>query len=401
MASSSDHIKSLIRSGAKAQALSLLSAAIKSNPNDVEAWWLISFAIDDPAKQLYAVQRVLKLSPGNAAAERRLAQLDPMAGISALRQQAVAPPPQPRPVARPQPHVAAPALVHRQTEGAAVIATPRARAWTLGLAAFFVVTIGTALLLTTALRTSAADLRDQQAQQPMEDLEVAPTALPEIVLVLPNDTPADQSQATATLAEVTLTPQATSTPEQLVVVEPTIAPSPTATLEPTSDTLAFDQFVQSVTNGSASSRVGVYVENLFSLPIVQQPNGDPGWITSNFGEVTEFRIVRQHTGNEGLIAHNYLAGGQFYSLQVGDIAELVMGDGSVLEFEIYAIEQYQALTPNSPTSDFLDLATGDKLSASDLFFRVYGGHMTLTFQTCINRDNISTWGRTFIIGEEL
>ncbi|MCL4258163.1 MAG: hypothetical protein KJZ53_06500, partial [Anaerolineales bacterium] len=85
----------------------------------------------------------------------------------------------------------------------------------------------------------------------------------------------------------------------------------------------------------------------------------------------------------------------------GDVAELVMGDGSVLEFEIYEIQSYQALSPNSALSDFLDLDTGEKLTANDLFYRVYGGQMTLTFQTCINRDNISTWGRTFIIGAEL
>ena len=117
--------------------------------------------------------------------------------------------------------------------------------------------------------------------------------------------------------------------------------------------------------------------------------------------MTEFRIVRQQTGNEGLIAHNYLAGGQFFDLKIGDIAEVVLGDGTVIEFEIYDIQDYQALSPNSPTSDFLDLETGEKLSASDLFYRVYGGNLTLTFQTCINRNNLSTWGRTFVIGEEL
>lgn len=389
----SDHIKSLIRAGRSAEALAILSEALRKDPDSVDTWWLISFAVSDKQKQIFAVQRVLQLSPGNPNAERRLRQLDPMAGLATLRQAAQSPAP-----TRLQPAYQAP-ISRNVPESAAVIATPKARAWTLGLAAVFVLTIGTALLLNTVITASAAqEQRQQLAAQPMDDLDLAPAALPDIVVVLPTDT-AEESLAT-TEPTVAPTDLATPTPPALAeLILPTAQPSPTA--EPTDDLPALDSFVASVANGQGSDRVGIFVENLFSYPILPQPANDPAWITSNFGEVTEFRIVRQHTGNEGLIAHNYLAGGEFYSLKVGDIAELVLGDGSVIEFEIYDIQQFQALSPNSPTSDFLDLATGDKLSASDLFYRVYGGNMTLTFQTCINRDNISTWGRTFIIGAEL
>lgn len=368
---SSSKVKSLLRAGQRAQALSLISAALKRNANDVEAWWLLSFAIEDRDRQIYAVRRVLALSPANPSAERRLAQLDPLAGINTLRTQAA--PPTPRQ-----------AMSHRMPEGGAVIATPAARRWTLVLVALFGVTIATALLLNAALQTKAAE------QAAIEELAVAPATLPAIVVVLPSETP--QATSEAVVEEQPTLPAPTEAPP---------SPTPTATVAPTEAVPLFDQFVQSIANGDGSQRVGVYVEDLFQYPIVEQPSSDPAWITSNFGEVTEFRIVRQQTGNEGLIAHNYLAGGLFFSLQVGDIAELVLGDGSVIEFEIFAIEDYQALSPNSPTSNFLSLATGEKLSASDLFYRVYGGNMTLTFQTCINRDNISTWGRTFIIGEEL
>jgi hypothetical protein len=391
----SDHIKALIRAGRSAEALAILSEALRKDPDSVDTWWLISFAVSDKQKQIFAVQRVLQLSPGNPNAERRLRQLDPMAGLATLRQAAQSPAP-----TRLQPAYQAP-ISRNVPESAAVIATPKARAWTLGLAAVFVVTIGTAFLLNSVNTASAAqEQRQLLAGQPIEDLDVAPATLPDIVVVLPTDT-AEESLATT---EPTLAPTdlATATPQALAeLILPTAQPSPTATAEPTDDLPALDSFVASVANGQGSDRVGIFVENLFSYPILPQPANDPAWITSNFGEVTEFRIVRQHTGNEGLIAHNYLAGGEFYSLKVGDIAELVLGDGSVIEFEIYDIQQFQALSPNSPTSDFLDLATGDKLSASDLFYRVYGGNMTLTFQTCINRDNISTWGRTFIIGAEL
>lgn len=385
----STQVKALIRAGQRAQALRLLSEAIRADTRNAEAWWLLSFAIEDRQKQLEALRRVLQLRPGNLAAERRLAELDPHAAIESLRRQATQPA---KPAARS-------VLSYKQPEKAQVIATPKARAWTFGLAALFVVTIGTAVILNSALSANAAPQAQAEKPQSAEDaaaiaeLAAAPDTLPDIVVVLPSETLQSQNEP---IAEPTALP--TLAPTSLI---PDSGLTPTPTPEPTSDLPALDKFVASVANGDSGSRVGVFVEDLFSFPIVQQPSSDPAWITSNFGEVTEFRIVRQQTGNEGLIAHNYLAGGQFYSLKVGDIAELVLGDGSVLEFVIYDIQDYQALSPNSPTSDFLSLASGEKLSASDLFYRVYGGNMTITFQTCINRDNVSTWGRTFIIGEEL
>lgn len=386
---SSAQIKELIRSGEKARALSLLAAAVKTDPNNVEAWWLISFALDDRQKQIYAVKRVLALNPGNPSAEKRLAQLDPMAGINELRQAAVSSALKPAP-AQPAGSGVLPtsALRRQMPASSAVIATPAARLWTAGLAALFLLTIGSAFALNAVRTTSAAEQQAQADQALLDQLAAPPSELPPIVVVLPSETPLG--------AAVTAAPQE-ELPAELTPT-PTIA-APTA--EPTASLPELDLFAQSLVNGQPDQRVGVFVENLFSFPIVQQPQNDEGWITSNMGEVTDFRFVRSRTGNDGIIAHNYLAGGEFFSLQVGDIAELVLGDGSVIEFEITAIEDYQALTPNSQTTDFLSLATGQQLSVGEVFSRVYGGNLTLTFQTCINRDNISTWGRTFVIGEEL
>ncbi|MBX3045374.1 MAG: hypothetical protein KF698_00095 [Anaerolineales bacterium] len=368
----SGQVKALLKAGQRQQALVLLSRALKANPDYTEGWWLLSFATDEHSKQVYALQRVLTLSPNNPKAFERLAALSPQ---EARRQ--------------------APALLKQMPARGAVTSTREGRAWAGAIGAGLLVTAAIASVLTLALRVTPAQAQQAEPAAPAQAAVVSTSTLA-LTASAPTSTP-----STALAAEPTQ--ELTELPE-VDVLPATGEEEVTVTLITDSDTSAlpaFDQFVQSVTNGKGNEAVGVYVEGQFQYPVVQQPSNDPAWVTSNFGEVTEFRIVRQHTGNDGLIAHNYLAGGSFYSLQPGDVAELVMGDGSVLEFEIYEIQSYQALSPNSALSDFLDLDTGEKLTATDLFYRVYGGQMTLTFQTCINRDNISTWGRTFIIGAEL
>lgn len=371
---SAQEAKELLKLGNRLAALALCVAALKVSDNDVDAWWLLSFAVTERDKQIYAVRRVLRLSPGNPKAAARLAKLEtPAADASPIT---------------------------FQMPASATLSNRSSRTLAVGLGAAFVGTIAIAALLTFTLRARAKN--NAQVQAPVAAM--LPTAAP-------SDTPAQElaalsptdAQASPTTVQAAPTPNSepSPTPEPVVITDDTTVSLTAPDLPEPLDLPIFDQFVQSVVNGEPDQRVGVFVENLFSYPIIQQPANQPAFITSSAGEVTEFRIVRQQTGNEGLIAHNYLAGSQFFSLKAGDIAEIVLGDGSVIEFEIFAVQDYQALTPNSPTSDFLDLATGSKLSASDLFYRVYGGNLTLTFQTCINRNNLSTWGRTFIIGEEL
>lgn len=392
-----DQIKALIRSGDLPQARRLLAAALQANPNDATAWWLLSFAVEEPARQVEALRRVLTLSPGYQAAERRLAEIDPAAATVQRRSSQARAAPAPAPET---------SVLTRQRDGLrSAWATPRGRLWTGALTILFSLTVAVALILNSSLRASAAERQAAAAtlqfqQDTIAELSIAPTQLPDIY-VLPNES---ESSPTPQPTEPDPLAQAAE-PSLQPTFEPTLPPTPEPTLEPTQEPTPalppLDQFARSLENGEPNQRVGVFVEDRFSFPIVQQPSADPAWISANLGVVTEFRIVRKQTGNEGIIAHNYLAGGQFYTLQIGDLAELVLGDGSVIDFEITDIQDYQALSPNSPTSNFINLNTGEKLTASDLFFKVYGGYLTLTFQTCISRDNISSWGRTFIIGEEL
>jgi len=160
---------------------------------------------------------------------------------------------------------------------------------------------------------------------------------------------------------------------------------------------AFDRFVDQVKTGDPNQLVGVYIENVLALRVVQQPPDDANYVSNVNGVATQFMLPYQISGNIGLLAHNYLSGSLFFDIKVGDIAQLVFGDGNVDEYVVSEYHEYQALSPNSPNSDFIDLTTGEKLSAGELFNRIYSGSHRLVFQTCIAQDDIDTWGRLFVI----
>src|SRR5687768_15427405 len=158
----------------------------------------------------------------------------------------------------------------------------------------------------------------------------------------------------------------------------------------------FTDFSQAVQNGKADSLRGVYVPNVLALPIVQQPSGNAGYVSSNDGQATQFAMASQF-GNVGLLAHNYLSGKSFSQIAVGQEVRLVYGDGRVEYFVVTEILQYQALQPTSPWSSFRDLNDNTTLSAEQMFKRVYTGDRHLTFQTCIQAEGISSWGRLFVV----
>jgi len=226
-------------------------------------------------------------------------------------------------------------------------------------------------------------------------------------------TPAETS-AQDTLTDSQTSPgasQSTTYPTPVLVEEVTLQPENDSTQPaPQTDGLTapqstqqtqirpiFDRFVEQVKNGNAEQVVGVYVENILSLRVIQQPPDDPNYVSNIKGVATQFALAYTIAGNIGLLAHNYLSGALFFHIKNGDLAQIVYGDGRVEEYEVTDYHEYQALTPNSPTSDFLDLTTGEQLSANDLFTRVYTGEHRLVFQTCINQDNIDTWGRLFVL----
>ncbi|MBI3738301.1 MAG: hypothetical protein HY258_04575, partial [Chloroflexi bacterium] len=154
----------------------------------------------------------------------------------------------------------------------------------------------------------------------------------------------------------------------------------------------------SVENGNANTLRGAYAENVFAIPVMQQPTYNAGYVSTNPNMVTEFSLAAQF-GNVGLLAHNTLSGQYFSLLYVGQRIQLVYGDGRIEYFRVTHVYRYQAESPYSMNSNFIDLDTREYLTAYDLFNKVYKGSRHVTFQTCIAYNGNSSWGRLFVIAE--
>lgn len=123
----------------------------------------------------------------------------------------------------------------------------------------------------------------------------APSQIPEIIL--------------SPTGEFTLTP--VDTPTQAF----TSTPQSTATLQPTPTPLPpplFDRFVTAIINGKANQVVGVYVEGVLALRVIQQPSSQPAFVSGANNVATYFAMVKRQTGNHGLLAHNFLAGKYYF-----------------------------------------------------------------------------------------
>jgi hypothetical protein len=158
----------------------------------------------------------------------------------------------------------------------------------------------------------------------------------------------------------------------------------------------FADFSKSVQNGDAKILRGVYVADVLAFPIVQQPIGNAGFVSTTDGVITQFSMASQY-GNVGLLAHNHLSGRFFSQLTVGQEVRLVYGDGKTEVFVISEILQFQALQPTSPYSSFRNLGKDETLTAEQMFKRVYLGDRHVTFQTCINANGNASWGRLFVV----
>ncbi len=158
----------------------------------------------------------------------------------------------------------------------------------------------------------------------------------------------------------------------------------------------FPDFSQTVQNGQANVLRGVYVNDVLALPVVQQPSGNAGFVSSSDDKTTQFRMASQF-GNIGLLAHNHLAGKSFSQLAIGDEVLMIYGDGRVEHFVVQEVLKYQALQPNSPYSSFRNLDKNETINAEQMFKRVYFGDYHVTFQTCIDAEGNASWGRLFVI----
>ena len=141
------------------------------------------------------------------------------------------------------------------------------------------------------------------------------------------------------------------------------------------------------------------IEGIKTLPIVQQPPGNSNFVSSVQENVTAFQTAAS-LGTVGLLAHNYMAGQYFLQILPGQEITLVYSGQRTKKFIVTEIQTYQALIPDSPSSNYVDLSTGKYLTATQLFNKVYRdqtGHLIL--QTCISAQQNPSWGRLFIIAE--
>ncbi len=164
------------------------------------------------------------------------------------------------------------------------------------------------------------------------------------------------------------------------------------------DLPALDTFVEKVKNGQADELRGVYIPNVLAAPVIQQPAGMYGFVSSWQNIMTQFSLASK-LGSTGLLAHDNLVGKSFAVLQNGQEFHLIYGDGQISTFVVSEILQFQALEPTSISSSFVDLESGDILTTSELFMKIYDRPGQVILQTCINADNNASWGRLFIIAK--
>lgn len=182
----------------------------------------------------------------------------------------------------------------------------------------------------------------------------------------------------------------------------TVVNAPISGIEPVSNFPTITNFVHTLNLTSPETVVtGVYIPNTFAYGVVQQPAGSPGFVSAENDVLTQFGMAGSY-GTTGLLAHNNLAGTSFSFVQPGQTIVAVQGDGTLEYYHVYAVEKYQALSPNSPYSNFRSLdVPGQDLSATELFMHVYAQPGNLVLQTCIANGDQQSWGRLFILAEPI
>jgi hypothetical protein len=120
-------------------------------------------------------------------------------------------------------------------------------------------------------------------------------------------------------------------------------------------------------------------------------------VTRESQKATQFNLANRY-GTIGILAHNDLAGAKFSSIRKNQYAVVVFGDSRLEYYVVGEMQKYQAISPTSTYSDFVNQdGSNEQLTASQLFSRVYGQGDRLVFQTCIAAYGDPSWGRLFII----
>lgn len=112
-------------------------------------------------------------------------------------------------------------------------------------------------------------------------------------------------------------------------------------------------------------------------------------ITLDRGYVTQMKSVPAIV----FLAHNNLSGSEFLNLNYGDV---ISYDSD--EYIVREIVFMQAIQPNNPAGDLIDMESGQRMTAKQTWFRVYSKGLVL--QTCVQKDDEPSWGRLFILADK-
>jgi hypothetical protein len=170
-----------------------------------------------------------------------------------------------------------------------------------------------------------------------------------------------------------------------------------STLSPVSAGLI--SFANSLINASPQL-VGIYVEGLFAFRIVQQPEDNPVYVASVSDVVTQFRATERYH-SVGLLAHNTLAGANFFALEKGQQIILIDGFGNLSYYQVEQFQRYQAISPSDASSKFIDSSNYKTMTAGELFRAIYEKSNWLVLQTCISSPENTSWGRFFVLARRI
>ncbi len=205
----------------------------------------------------------------------------------------------------------------------------------------------------------------------------------------------DRSVIAASVSKITTRPVLPASTAQIQVTSYT---SRNPTTLPTAAFSALNNFAATLKNGQAGKVVGVYVSSVLALNVAQQPINNPSYVNPSLGYATQFSLATKY-GSTGLLAHNYLSGALFFNLLLGQEVDVIYGDRLIRRYTISIIRHLQAISPLSSTSNFVNIddPNSPQISNADLFYQTYGKGDRVVFQTCINANGNTSWGRLFVI----
>lgn len=162
--------------------------------------------------------------------------------------------------------------------------------------------------------------------------------------------------------------------------------------------ISLEDFASRVVSGDANRITGVYVPDFGGFYVIQQSSSNSGSVSPVNGVLTQFmrpasnRVI-------GLLAHNYASGFWFNKFPDESLIHVFFGDGRMETYQLRDKFRFEAVNSNSMESDFIDLDSGTKYSALQVYEEMYAGEPHLTLQTCIQNQDELNWGRMFLLAD--